>query len=196
MLDGRWLYVLALPIALGIVARRAGTARALVALIALAHVAILANVALFPVPIDRALQVAGQTAGASLAGGGRLNLVPFATIGPVIAGRAPPIATQIAILNVFVLTPAGIYLPLLFRSLRGWRALVAMTILGGASIEAAQLVMSAAVGFRYRFIDIDDVILNAIGIAVGWLIVRAALQARRPPHPAPRANDQGGATNR
>jgi glycopeptide antibiotics resistance protein len=33
-------------------------------------------------------------------------------------------------------------------------------------------------GFTYRTIDIDDVLLNAIGIAVGWLAVRIAFRAR------------------
>jgi hypothetical protein len=47
----------------------------------------------------------------------------FATIGRMVVGDAPPIGRWIAILNVFVLTPAGIYLPVLFRSLRDWRAL-------------------------------------------------------------------------
>ena len=176
MLDGRVLYVVAIPIAIWIVALRAGWQRTVVGLIALAHVTVLANVALFPIPVDAAVLDPGRSAAAG-SGPGGLNLVPFATIGPVIAGRAAPITAQIAILNVFVLTPAGIYLPLLFRSLRGRRGLVALTLVGGASIEAAQLLVSTVVGVRYRWIDVDDVILNAVGVAIGWLIARPLLRA-------------------
>jgi hypothetical protein len=58
-----------------------------------------------------------------------------------------------------------------------------LTIVGGVSIEAAQLAISAMLGFAYRAIDIDDVILNAIGIAIGWLVLGAALARRGPPAP-------------
>ncbi len=142
MLDGRWLYVATVPVAVWILSRRAAPGRRLVALIALAHVAILANVSLFPVPVDPAVVAAGRAAANASAGGGGLSLVPFTTIGPVVAGEALPYVTRIAILNVFVLTPAGVYLPLLFRSLRSRAALVPLAIAGGASVEASQLAIS------------------------------------------------------
>lgn len=179
MLDGRWLYIGAIPISLAIVAilvPRAGWGRTLVALALLGHVLVLANVALFPIPIDPAAIAAVRSAGVASSANGGLNLVPLATIGRAVVGDASPIAAQIAVLNVFVLTPAGVYLPVLFRSLRDWRALVPLTIVGGLSIEAAQLAISSVLGFLYRTIDIDDVLLNAIGIAVGWLAVRTAFR--------------------
>ena len=174
MLDGRWLYVAAVPIALWIIPRRTTPGRRLIALVALAHVAILANVALFPIPVDPGLIAAGRAATAASARDGGLGLVPFATIGPVLAGEALPYVTRIAILNLFVLTPAGAYLPLLFRSLRSWPGLVVLTVVGGASVEAGQLAISSLLGFHYRTIDIDDVILNAIGIVIGWVVARRA----------------------
>ena len=50
-----------------------------------------------------------------------------------------------------------------------------MTIVGGLSIELAQVVMIAVVGMPYRSIDIDDVILNAIGLVLGWLLMRLGM---------------------
>jgi glycopeptide antibiotics resistance protein len=172
MLDGRWLYVAAIPVVVAIVGRRGVSGRAVIALVALAHVVVLANVALFPIPVDQGLH--GDAWTASSAGGG-LNLVPFATIGPVLAGHASSPATRIAVLNLFVLAPAGIYLPALFRLLRSWPGLVIVAFVGGLSVEAAQLGISTILGVRYRTIDVDDVILNTIGIVVGWLVARAAL---------------------
>jgi glycopeptide antibiotics resistance protein len=128
MLDGRWLYVAAIPIAVAILGRRRVTGRTAIALVALAHVVVLANVALFPIPVGEGLLGGGR---ATSAGGGGLNLVPFATIGPVLAGHASSLATRIAALNLFVLTPAGIYLPAMFRSLRSWRGLAIVAIVGG-----------------------------------------------------------------
>ncbi len=200
MLDGRWLYVATVPVAVWILSRRAAPGRRLVALIALAHVAILANVSLFPVPVDPAVVAAGRAAANASAGGGGLSLVPFTTIGPVVAGEALPYVTRIAILNVFVLTPAGVYLPLLFRSLRSRAALVPLAIAGGASVEASQLAISTLLGYHYRTVDIDDAILNAIGIVVGWAVALRVIRARddrsrldvRRPAPV----DQAAATNR
>jgi glycopeptide antibiotics resistance protein len=135
-----------------------------VALIAVAHLAVLASVALFPVP----------------AGGrfpnpfpeGWINLVPFATIGPVLAGHGTRSDVSLLILNTFVLLPAGLYVPLLVPAARTGLGLVVMTIVGGCSIELAQVVMIAIVGMPYRSIDIDDAILNAIGLVLGWFLVR------------------------
>lgn len=90
-------------------------------------------------------------------------------------------ATRLAILNAFVLAPAGVYLPLLFRSLRAWRGLILLAVAGGVSVEAGQLAISTVLGFHYRTIDIDDVILNAIGIVVGWAVLRVVLRVRDRP---------------
>jgi glycopeptide antibiotics resistance protein len=204
MLDGRWLYVAALPLLLWIVAGRRARAWTLVALLAVAHVLILANVALFPIPVDPLLIAAGRAIAAAQSGDGRLSLVPFATIGPVLGGEALPYATGIAILNVFVLAPAGVYLPLLFPSLRARRGLVVVAVAGGLSVEAGQLAVSTVLGFRYRTIDVDDVILNTIGIVAGWLALRVVLRVRdrwRPHDRAAngamrRAGNQASATNR
>jgi glycopeptide antibiotics resistance protein len=185
MLDGRWLYVAAVPLVVWIVAygraRGRASPRTLVALVAVAHVVILANVALFPIPVDPVLNAAGRAAAASSSGDGGLGLIPFATIGPVLAGDAPPYATRITILNLFVLAPAGVYLPVLFPSLRDLRGLVLLTVAGGLSVEAGQLAISTVLGFHYRTIDIDDVILNAIGIVVGWAVLRLVLRVRDRP---------------
>ena len=170
MLDGRWLYVAAVPIALAILARRTSRGRTIVALVALAHLAVLGNVTLFPIPIDQAAMTATRT-------GGDLQLVPFATIGLVLAGHAGATAERIALLNVFVLTPAAICAALLYPTLRRRPAVLALALGGGCSIEAAQLAISTVIAVRYRTVDVDDAILNAIGIVVGVLAVVVAARA-------------------
>ena len=144
--------------------RQAGRFRVAVGLIAIAHLAVLASVALFPIPLTGRFPNPFPD--------GWINLVPFATIGPVLAGHGSGSDVSLLILNTFVLLPAGIYVPLLVPAARSVRGLVVLTIVGGLSIELAQVAMIALVGMPYRSIDIDDAILNAIGLVLGWFLLR------------------------
>lgn len=175
VLEGDVVYPIGFALGLGVLALRLGPWRTLVALVALAHLTILASVALFPIPLDAQLLAEGRAAAAEPYSAYSLNLVPFRTIGPWLTGGANAMAISIAPLNLFVLTPAGIYLPLLFRRLRGGWAFAPVALVGGASIELAQLGVSLALGFRYRSIDVDDVILNTIGLLIGYAAARAGL---------------------
>ena len=189
MLSGNVAYLAAIPAILAVLAMRLGTWRTIVALIAVAHVVILASVALFPLPVDPVLIANGHAFAASTAGEG-LNLVPFRTIGSQLAAGASAAGRTEALLNLFVLAPAGIYLPMLVPRLRSWRSFTPVAIVVGGSIEAAQLAMSLVVGFRYRTIDVDDWILNTIGLLIGFAIwqllamVAARLNGRTQVRPA------------
>jgi glycopeptide antibiotics resistance protein len=176
VIDGSVVYPAGIAAAVIVVALRLGWPRTLLALVVIGHLTILASVALFPIPVDprllpelRAIEATGSTSYT-------LNLRPFATILPAFAGRGGPDATRLLILNTLVLFPAGIYLPLLVPALRRWAAFVPFVVIGGASIELAQAAISAVLGFRYRSIDVDDAILNAIGLVVGWLLVVLVLR--------------------
>ena len=73
-----------------------------------------------------------------------------------------------ALANLFVLAPAGVYLPILVPRLRSWRAFLPAALVVGGSIEAAQAAISFLLGFRYRHLDVDDWILNTIGLLLGF----------------------------
>ena len=80
------------------------------------------------------------------------------------------------IMNVVVFIPIGFALGLAFRKLKGWQAVLAgMGISVG--IELLQLF------FRKGFADVDDVIHNALGCVVGWLLFlgmrRVVLRGRK-----------------
>lgn len=167
MLGGSVAYVAAVPAILLVLAMRLGTWRTLVALIAVGHLVVLASVALFPLPVDHVLLANGRAYAANTAGEA-LNLVPFRTISMQLAAGASAAGRTEALLNLFVLAPAGIYLPILIPRLRSWRTFLPAAIVLGGSIEAAQLAMSLVIGFRYRTIDVDDWILNTIGLVMGF----------------------------
>ena len=91
----------------------------------------------------------------------RVNLEPFKTIdiyqtwGKQVLG------------NFVMLLPLGIYLPLIYKSLRkayNFFGVLLICFLVSVGIELLQLATS------YRSTDIDDVILNTLGGGVGFLI--------------------------
>lgn len=167
MLGGGVAYIAAVPAVFAVLALRLGAWRTLVALLAVAHLVVLASVALFPLPVDAGL-IAGGRAWAAHTDGESLNLVPFATIGPALAGVGGAVARVTALANLFVLAPAGVYLPILVPRLRSWRAFLPAALVVGGSIEAAQAAISFLLGFRYRHLDVDDWILNTIGLLLGF----------------------------
>ncbi len=171
MLSGTVVYPAGIFLAVFVVVLGRDWPRTFLALVAVAHATILTSVALFPLPIDAAILDEGRSYATLPIAGYTLNLVPFATIGPVLAGLGPPGSTQLLLLNLFVLFPAGIYLPLLVPPLRRPLAVVPLVVIGGASIELLQLAVSTVIGYRYRSIDVDDAILNGAGLALGWLVV-------------------------
>ena len=175
MLSGAVVYPVGIAAALILLALRRDDRRMLLWLVAIAHLTILVSVALFPVPLLAASD--GGLDGGGLPGPG-VNLVPFRTIGPVLAGRGGSGAIQLLVLNTLVLVPAGLYLPLLWPALRSGWAVVPLVVLGGASIELAQLTISTVIGFRYRSIDVDDAIANGAGLALGWLLAVVPIRLR------------------
>src|SRR6185312_16642010 len=104
--------------------------------------------------------------------GNALNLVPFRTIahyfregGWVMLVNVPG--------NVLAFVPVGLILPVV----RGRRTSVWEILLAGAGlsifIETAQYVSGR------RFADVDDVVLNALGAVIGYLVFVAFKHARR-----------------
>ena len=140
--------------------------RLLAALLLLAYLAILAILVFLP--FGRGMDL-----------GDRVNLEPFATIERALeAGRrSPPFWLMIG--NVAAFMPFGLLAPLALRPLRPTVALVAAATALSVAIELGQLFISLAVGYAYRSTDVDDVILNVLGAALGYaLFVASTLQRR------------------
>jgi len=68
--------------------------------------------------------------------------------------------------NFVMLLPLGIYLPLLYKRLRGFFPVLLVSLFVSIFIEFLQLIT------RYRSVDIDDVLLNTVGACVGYLLFR------------------------
>ena len=104
--------------------------------------------------------------------GSTVNLVPFRTIahffregGWVMLVNVPG--------NVVAFLPVGFIVPVL----RGRRTSVWEILLAGAGLSV--LIETAQYVSRRRFADVDDVLLNALGAVVGYMVFVAFKHARR-----------------
>jgi glycopeptide antibiotics resistance protein len=104
--------------------------------------------------------------GADLESNVRVNLKPFATILPALRHGPGTFAFTILVGNVLAFIPLGLLLPMAFRRLSWLLVIPAGAALSGA-IEVAQYALSTNLGYGYRRADIDDVIVNVFGTAVG-----------------------------
>lgn len=94
----------------------------------------------------------------------RINLIPFLRLGDY-AGRRDLLLNTIG--NAALFIPTGIVLPVVFRKLDGfWK-----TVAAGAAVSLCIEILQLP--FSVRASDIDDLILNAAGVAAGYAIYAA-----------------------
>lgn len=90
------------------------------------------------------------------------NFIPFKTIVPYLLGWKGWIIAGINLVgNIVLLVPLGVLAPLVFRNLT-WKQSLALGFAAGLSIELMQTML------RVGIFDIDDVILNALGVVLGY----------------------------
>lgn len=75
--------------------------------------------------------------------------------------------------NLVLLLPLGLYGPILTPRLRSLPAMLLVGIAISSAIELGQLAVATAYGFPVRVADIDDVLLNSIGVVAGYAGWRA-----------------------
>ncbi len=97
----------------------------------------------------------------------RFNFRPFASIGPALRLGPESFAFRQVVGNIVAFIPLGLLLPLASSRLAwAWVPLAGLAL--SVTIEACQLAISLAVGYGYRAADVDDVILNATGVLIGY----------------------------
>jgi glycopeptide antibiotics resistance protein len=90
------------------------------------------------------------------------NFVPFKTIGPQLIGRKNRLIDIVNLIgNIIPFMPIGLLAPLVFRSI-SWRRALVLGAVTGLTVEVMEAV------FRVGIFDIDDVILNALGVMFGY----------------------------
>lgn len=75
--------------------------------------------------------------------------------------------------NVLLFVPLGFLLPILFVKTRRFSAIITWSILASLTIELTQL------GTRLGYFDVDDLILNALGGVIGYVVWTMAVEGWR-----------------
>jgi glycopeptide antibiotics resistance protein len=138
--------------------------RALPSTILLAYSALLVRVMVFKdIPVIRVGGLMLNFGGTD--GGHPPNFIPFKTIKPYLLGDNLIIASANLVGNVALLIPVGILIPFIWRMMT-WKQALLIAVIAGLSIELSQVVL------RIGIFDIDDVILNALGVMIGYWLHR------------------------
>lgn len=88
-------------------------------------------------------------------------------------GMATIYALENIIGNILLFIPLGFLLPVIFHRMRSFQKVLLSGVTLSVLIEASQW-LSRICGI-YRFVDIDDVLLNTTGTAIGYWIAYAGL---------------------
>ncbi len=136
---------------------------------------------LFPLPV--------RPGGAELEAAGRgvtVDLLPLASIRDVLRNGTPFAQAWILGGNVLTLAPFGFLLPFAAPRLAAWRRMALAALLFPLAIELSQLAISLVLGYSYRATEIDDVLLNFVGVLSGYgLFVLVRGSVATPVAPAP-----------
>jgi glycopeptide antibiotics resistance protein len=109
-----------------------------------------------------------------------INMIPFVDIITDFPRTQFSLAFKIKFLiknlmgNLVLLLPFGLFLPILWNMARSFWTTVVMGVLLSSSIEILQYVL-AYFGYGGRAADIDDLILNTLGVVIGYFIFEKGL---------------------
>ena len=93
---------------------------------------------------------------------GAANLIPFKTILYYLQGHNGFLIAFINIVgNIAALIPLGFFVPMVFSKIN-WRKIALTAIITGLAIELVQMYLHIGI------FDIDDVILNGLGVMIGF----------------------------
>jgi glycopeptide antibiotics resistance protein len=129
------------------------------------------SVAFFPLPLPGSAHALARAR--EFQGLGWVNLIPIRELLRTLP-RLP--AAQIVRQfggNILLFAPFTLLSPLLWTRLRTWWWPLAAGVGGSLAIELIQLALSGVVGYPYRQTDVDDVILNAFGALLGYVVFLA-----------------------
>lgn len=128
------------------------------------YICFLLKVAFFPIPIQNEAVVGLRNASLEY------NFIPLHSIFNIFSeNKAFPEIILLQILGNFVmLFPVGVYLPIIFRRCRSAKFMFLVLLSIGIIVETTQHILNIMVGFHYRSVDIDDVILNTLGGMLGY----------------------------
>ena len=125
------------------------------------YLMMLINVAFFPIPIQKeVISVLKETNSNAKA----VNITPFHSIIQTVKTN-PSIELKLLQLigNIVLILPITFYIPLVYNRVNNLKKALILSIIIAILIEMMQFVIGRVIGYYYRIIDIDDIILNVFG---------------------------------
>lgn len=104
-----------------------------------------------------------------------VNLSPFDTIRGALRFGVDWQPGRYVLGNVLAFAPFGVFIPLLWPRCRSLLGMIAVAFAISLAIESVQLGLSMLMGFPYRVADIDDVVLNVLGVLIGYVVYRTVV---------------------
>lgn len=97
------------------------------------------------------------------------QLIPFASIKNYFSGSGP---VQL-IGNAALLAPLAVFAEIFLRQRpKAWKMVLGVSSVS-LLLEISQLIISLATGYPDRVVDIDDLILNTVGVVIALVFTRA-----------------------
>ena len=111
-----------------------------------------------------------------------VNIVPFETIGIAFRYGLDWQPGRVLVGNVLAFAPFGVFLPVIWPGRHSLVSVAAAGLAISLAVETLQLALSLVLGTPYRVADIDDVIINVLGVALGYGLYRliASIVPREP----------------
>ncbi|WP_157999767.1 VanZ family protein [Paenibacillus elgii] len=129
------------------------------------HILVVISITLFPIPVQSNLLLSLKRGNIEP----NMNFIPFKSIIDIMQNSVSPFGAlkQIAG-NILMCAPFEFYAPLLFQRIKSFTRIIISGILFGLCIEFTQLMIGVGIGFFYRSLDVDDILLNSIGVILGY----------------------------
>jgi glycopeptide antibiotics resistance protein len=90
------------------------------------------------------------------------NFVPLKSIVPILTGQGNQLIAMVNLFgNIIPFMPIGLLAPLVVRSI-SWQKALVLGVATGLTFEVMEVV------FRVGIFDVDDIILNALGVMAGY----------------------------
>ncbi|WP_146189927.1 VanZ family protein [Paenibacillus elgii] len=129
------------------------------------HILVVISITLFPIPVQSNLLLSLNRGNIEP----NMNFIPFKSIIDIMQNSVSPfVAVKQIAGNILMCAPFGFYAPLLFQQIKSVIRIIISGILFGLCIELSQLIIGVGIGFFYRSLDVDDIILNTIGVILGY----------------------------
>jgi glycopeptide antibiotics resistance protein len=104
------------------------------------------------------------------------NFVPLDSIYDTLAQAVSvDVALKQVLGNVVLFFPLGFLVPLRWNYFMTMKRVLLLGLFTSCVIEFLQFAISVAIHYRYRSVDMDDVLLNTLGCIVGFLLLKLSV---------------------